>query len=84
MWALNGNWFHFQKNKLELKYQREKKILGGPFRIYQLISTANSAQLHSKISPSQGVKYIRDIQNIRSLKRIEANTEIQSSNMFRS
>ena len=52
--------------------------------IYQLISTANSAQFHSKISPSQGVEYIRDIRNIRSSKRSEANTEIQSSNILRS
>ena len=63
---------------------KERKRPWGPFRIYQLISTANSAQFPSKISPSQGVEYIRDIQNIRSSKRIEANTEIQSSNMFRS
>ena len=52
--------------------------------IYQLISTANSAQFHSKISPSQGIEFFRNIRNIRSSKKIEANTKIQSSNIFRS
>ena len=71
--------------KINYNYNiKERKRSWGPFRIYQLISTANSAQFHSKISPSQGVEYIRDIRNIRSPKRIEAHTEIQSSNMFRS
>ena len=42
MWALNGQWFHIQKNETYLKYKREKKILG-VIKIYHLISTANSA-----------------------------------------
>ena len=45
-------------------------------KIYSFITFSKLHQL--------GTEYIRDIRDIRSLKRSESNTEIQSMNMFKS